>query len=87
MLLRASVSSSENGHLNPNFVFVSYFKKTFLMFNFERERETMGTHASRGGAEREGDRIQRGSVLTAESLMRGSNSQTVRRLPEPKSDA
>ena len=74
MLLRASVSSSENGHLNPNFVFVFYLKKTFLMFNFERERETMGTHASRGGAEREGtEDLKAGSVLTAESLMRGSN--------------
>ena len=48
------------------------------MLVFEREREMM-MMMSRGGAEREGDRRSEvGSVLTAESLIRGLNSQTVR---------
>ena len=43
---------------------------------------------SRGGAEKEGDRGSKaGSVLTADSLMQGSNSPSVRSPPEPKSDA
>ena len=53
------------------------------MFLFIFERESM----SRGGAERGGDRgSEAGCVLTAVSPMRGSNSQTTRSLPEPKSD-
>ena len=47
------------------------------MFIFERRRKSM--HVNRGEAEREGDRgSEAGSVLTAESLMWGLNSQTVR---------
>ena len=43
------------------------------MFIFEKE------HVSGGGAEREGDRGSVvGSVPTAESPMKGSNSRTVR---------
>ena len=39
--------------------------------------------ASKGGTEREGDRgSEAGSGLTAESLMWGSNSQTLRSGPE-----
>ena len=50
----------------------------------ERERERM----SRGGAEREGDRgSEAGSALSPQSPTRGSNSQTTRSWPEPKSDA
>ena len=53
----------------------------------ERERERVHVQVGRV-AEREGDRgSEVGSVLTAESLMRGSNSGTVRSRPEPKSDA
>ena len=56
------------------------------MFIFETERPT----ASRGGAEREGDTNLKqgpGSELSAQSLMWGSNSQTVRSRLEQKSDA
>ena len=46
---------------------------------------------SRGGAEREREtqnpKQAPGSELSAQSPMRGSNSQTVRSWPEPKSDA
>ena len=47
---------------------------------------------SRGGAEREGEGQTQnpeqdpGSELSAQSLMQGSKSQTVRSRPEPKSD-
>ena len=42
---------------------------------------------SREGAERESARrSEAGSALTAQSLMWGSSSQTVRSRPEPKSD-
>ena len=45
-----------------------------LMVMSERESET-----GQGGAEKEGNRgSEVGSVLTAESLMRGLNSQTTR---------
>ena len=38
-----------------------------------------GTYFGQGGAEREGEReSQAGSALSAQSLMRGSNSRTVR---------
>ena len=43
----------------------------FLMFNFERERESM----SRGGTEKERSKI--GSTMTTVTPMQGSNSQTV----------
>ena len=56
------------------------FKKFLKFIYFERARDG-------GGAEREEDReSEAGSVLTAESPMRGSNLQTVRSWPEPKSD-
>ena len=50
----------------------------FLMFiYFERERASLCMWL--GGAEREGEReSQAGSALSAQSLMRGPNSQTVR---------
>ena len=59
---------------------ISFF---FLVFIFERERErereSTCTHASSGEEQREGDRRSEvGSVRTAESLMQGLNSQTVR---------
>ena len=56
----------------------------FLMFIYLilRVRE------SRGGAEREGDGgYEAASTVTAESPMRGSNSQTTRSCPELKSEA
>ena len=47
------------------------------MFIYIRERE--GERMRGGGAEREEDRgSEAGSVLTAESLMRGSNPRTMR---------
>ena len=61
-------------------------KSFFLMFiYFERETENM----SRGETERETRNPKQtpGSKLSAQSLMQGSNSQTMRLWPEPKSDA
>ena len=62
------------------------FKRLFLIFIFERERQSM----SGGGAEREGDtesktvsRLQ----AVAQSLMHGSKSQTESLRPELKLDA
>ena len=60
----------------------------FLMFIFvrERERERVHMHAHREGAEKEGEReFQAGSVLSAQSLTQGWNSQTMRSWPELKS--
>ena len=54
---------------------------------FEREREG---ECKRGrGRERETEDLKQapGSMLSAQSLMQGLNSWTVRSLPEPKSDA
>ena len=49
------------------------------MFIFERERERERDTASRGGAEREGDRGSKvGSTLTAKNWVQGSNPQTAR---------
>ena len=54
------------------------------LFIFGRERMRM----SGAGAEKEGGQgSEAGSVLTAESPMRGSNSRTMRLWPKPKSDA
>ena len=54
-----------------------FFKFTYLFK--EREKE------SRGGTEREGERESQGvSALSVQSLMQGSNSQTVRSWPEQK---
>ena len=62
---------------------LSLFLIFFNVYLFLKQRESM----NRGGAEREGDRgSEMGPVLTAESLMRGLNSQTMRPWPEPKSD-
>ena len=64
----------------------------FLMFLYfwERERERQTDRVSRGGAEREGEtqnsKQAPGSMLSAKRPKRGSNSQTVRSWPEPKSD-
>ena len=52
-----------------------FFKKIFFNIIFERERQ----RASRGGAEREGEReSQVGSALSTPSPMQGSNSRTSR---------
>ena len=52
--------------------FLSFF--TFFIYYEERERERERERTSGGGAEREEDRGPYvGSVLTAESPMRGSN--------------
>ena len=54
------------------------------MFIYCGQRQSM----SRGGAERQGDTESKaGSKLSAQSPTWGSNSQTARSWPEPKSDA
>ena len=57
------------------------------MFIFERQRES----TSRGGAqserEKQNSKQAPGSELSAQSPTRGSNQQTERLWPEPKSDA
>ena len=55
------------------------------MFIFERD----GAQAGEGQRERETQNPKQapGSELSAQSLMRGSNPQTARSCPEPKSDA
>ena len=59
-----------------------YFLNVYLF-----EREGQRTHTSGGRAEREGDReSEAGSRLQAEPNT-GSNPQTMRSGPEPKSDA
>ena len=60
----------------------------FLMFIFEREGERDRQSMSRRGREREtqNPRQAPGSELSAQRLMRGLKSQTVRSGPEPKSD-
>ena len=63
----------------------SFYPKKFLMFIY-----SWGKSMSRGGAEREETQNPKqapGSKLEAQSLMWGSNPQTVRPWPEPKSDA
>ena len=83
------MQSWTQGHLTPEtktwtttiWCFLFFFFK--CLFSFERERAH--TH-EQGGAERKGDRGSKaGPPLTAVSPMRGSNSQTVRSWPEPKS--
>ena len=62
----------------PFYLFVQVY--LFIL----REKES----SSRGGAEREGERkSQAGPHLSVWSLMQGSNSQTVRSWPGPKSRA
>ena len=58
--------------------FKKYFFK-FLFISFERETE----HEQGRGREREGEKES--EALSAQSPMWGSNSRTVRSLPEPKS--
>ena len=65
-------------------VFLVIFFKNLSLFIFKRERECV----SGAQAEREGDRrSEAGSVLTAESLMWGSNPQAMRPRSELKLDA
>ena len=68
----------------------SYCFLFFVFFNiylFLRQRQSMG----RGGDQREREtqnlKQARGFELSAQSPTRGSNSQTARSWPEPKSDA
>ena len=62
-----------------------------FIFERERERESGRQSTSGGGAEREGGRHNLkqapGSEPSAQSPTWGSNSQTARSCPEPKSDA
>ena len=70
------------------FKFLSYiwFLKVYL-FERERERERMCTHMQWGGVERErGRESQAVSTKSAQNPMQGSNSRTMRSLPEPKMD-
>ena len=72
------------------FLFKKILNVYLLLRERERERETVRVG---GGAEREGDRERQnrkqapGSELSAQSLMWGWKSQTVRSRPEPKLDA
>ena len=62
------------------------FKKNFLMFIFERERQS----TREGRAEREGDQNPKqvpGSELSVQSLTWGLNPRTTRLCPEPKLEA
>ena len=90
---RDSLSFSQSANLGVWFelpvCFLSFF---FFFFNFNvylflRERES----TSGGGSEREGDTESEeqtaGPEPSAQSPMRGSNSQTVRSWPELKPDA
>ena len=58
-----------------------------LMFIFERERDR--AQVGEGQRKRETQNLKQapGSELSAQSWMQGSNSQTARSWPEPKSDA
>ena len=60
-----------------------------LMFIFEREREREREQTGEGQREGETQNLKQapGSELSAQSLAWGSNLQTVRSWPEPKSDA
>ena len=79
----------DNECIYSSFLFywiISFTFKFFLMFIFETERVWVGE----GQREREGDTEWKqapGSEVLAQSPMRGSNPQTVRSWPEPKSDA
>ena len=67
-----------------------YFFNVYLFLR-ERERERERESMSRGGAEREREtqnlKQAPGSELSAQSLMQGSNPQTVNSLLKLKSDA
>ena len=52
--------------------------KCLCIYFWEWDGETESVHMSQGGAEREERESQAGSVLSAQSLMWGLNSQTVR---------
>ena len=68
--------------------YINVIKKIFLTFiHFLRERET--EHEQERGRERETQNLKQapGCALSAQSPTRGSNSQTARSPPEPKSDA
>ena len=68
--------------LSPHlFFFFSHF------FIFETERETEHEQGGRRERETQNRKQAPGSELSAQSPTRGSNSQTVRSWPEPKSDA
>ena len=64
-----------------------FFFNFFLMFIFGTERDR--AWAGEGQREREIQNLKQapGSELSAQSPTRGSNSQTARSRPEPKSDA
>ena len=59
-----------------------FFNKVYF---WESEREREHTCVCWGGAETKGERIPRGSMVSAQSLMWDSKSQTMRSWPERKS--
>ena len=74
------------GCMGLEFVGFLIFFFIFLMFIFERERESARVQVGEG--QREGDtKSEAGSRLSAQSLMRDSNSRAIRSQPEPKLDA
>lgn len=69
----------------PKYHFLVRFP-VFIIFKFLKIYFWKRESTSRGGTEKEGGRRSEvGSVLRAVSPMRGSNSQTARSRPEPKS--
>ena len=65
-------------------------KKSFflnVLFIFERERETEWSGEGQRERETQNPKQALGSELSAQSPTWGSNPQTVRSCPEPKSDA
>ena len=71
---------------------VYFLTEIFFLFIsiylFLRERERDRVQAGEGQRERETQNLKHapGSELSAQNQMQGSNSQTVRSGPEPKSD-
>ena len=59
--------------------YVHFFKSLFIYF------ENEGEHGEEGERKRGERESQAGSILSAQSLVWGSNSGTVRARPEPKS--
>ena len=72
-------------HVNWNLFFLMFI----YLFLRETEREVLGAYIEEGQKESEIQNLKQapGCKLSAQSLTRGLNSQTVRSWPEPKSDA
>ena len=58
-----------------------------FLFTFETERDTAWAGERQRERETQNPKQAPGSELSAQSPMQGSNSQTMKLLPEPKLDA